>query len=173
MGCLCSRFPAAQAATFYVSPPGSDSNNGSTPATAFETVARGINQMTAIDTFKIAPGTYHEGPLYDLPSVTPQAPTVIEGTGTQAVDVVFDGDGVRNFAMAFLASSGFTLRNLSFRNSFVSARSRTGGTTAARSLRTPPPAISACSTAWPTTTIGVSVRASATSSTPIPQRRWS
>lgn len=113
---LCYFAGSAQAAIFYVSPSGSDSNDGTSLATAFQTVARGVNQMAASDTLRIAPGTYREGPIYDLPSGTPQAPTIIEGTGTQAGDVVFDGEGVRNFALAFLASSGFTVRNLSFRN---------------------------------------------------------
>ncbi len=50
----------AQSKTFYVSPTGSDLNNGLDVASAFMSVARGINAASAGDTIYLLPGTYRE-----------------------------------------------------------------------------------------------------------------
>lgn len=53
------------AATYYVSPAGSDSNNGSSAA-PFRTIAKGVNAAAAGDTILLADGTYgNEGKISD------------------------------------------------------------------------------------------------------------
>lgn len=50
----------AVAATWHVSPQGSDENDGTSPATAFATVQHGLDQMQSGDTLILAPGEYFE-----------------------------------------------------------------------------------------------------------------
>lgn len=50
----------AFAATYYVSPSGSDSNNGTSEASAFRTIQKGANVARAGDTVTVLPGTYNE-----------------------------------------------------------------------------------------------------------------
>ena len=56
---ICFMEQAAQAATYYVSISGSDSNNG-TEQQAFRTIAKGLSVMSAGDTLSIRGGTYAE-----------------------------------------------------------------------------------------------------------------
>ncbi len=51
---------AAHAATYYVSPNGRDSNNGTSEATAFKTIQKGADVARAGDTVMVLPGTYIE-----------------------------------------------------------------------------------------------------------------
>lgn len=59
----------AQAATYYVSKAGSDSNSG-TEGSPFLTVNRGVAQLSAGDTLYVKSGTYDEAFINNLPSGT-------------------------------------------------------------------------------------------------------
>lgn len=50
----------ALAATYYVKPTGSDSNNGTSSATAWKTIGKANSTMVAGDVVRIDPGTYSE-----------------------------------------------------------------------------------------------------------------
>lgn|GEM_PF-4698637 len=107
---------SAAAATWYVSPAGSNANAGTDPASAFQTLRHAVQQMAGGDTIKIAPGNYGEGPIYDIPSGAPGTPTIIEGTGATPGEVVFEGGGSRNFCLVPNATSHYVVRNLRFQN---------------------------------------------------------
>lgn len=61
--------------TYFVSKYGDDTNDGTSPESAFATISRGIEAMSAGDTLTIGPGEYHEN-LYS------------EGLGSADVDTV-------------------------------------------------------------------------------------
>jgi len=65
----------AQAATYYVSTTGNDSNPG-TQASAFRTLNRGVSALRAGDTLLVRGGTYAEGFLNNIPSGTSWTNTV-------------------------------------------------------------------------------------------------
>ena len=66
---------ASQAATYYVSPQGSDTAPCSAPAPC-QTINAGIQRLQGGDTLVIGSGTYHET-ILAIPSGTAGAPTVI------------------------------------------------------------------------------------------------
>ena len=68
---------AANAATFYVSPTGSDQNAGS-QALPFKTLGRGCQSLSAGDTLDVAAGTYAEALTDVIPAGADGAPVTIE-----------------------------------------------------------------------------------------------
>lgn len=62
---LTGMCPAALATEYFVSKAGSDEHDGTSLATAFRTVQRGVDALQPGDTLTIAPGEYHEGVYRD------------------------------------------------------------------------------------------------------------
>ncbi len=56
--------------TFYVSTTGSDANNGTTLATPFRTLTKGVSVLAPGNTLFVRAGTYDESLLYNIPSGT-------------------------------------------------------------------------------------------------------
>jgi hypothetical protein len=79
---------AQSGATFYVSPNGNDSNNGSYTS-PWLTIQHAANTVTAGATVIVEAGTYHESVLFAT-SGTSSAPIVFNGQGT----AIIDGTGV-------------------------------------------------------------------------------
>ena len=80
--------PSTTGKTYYVSPKGSDSNNGLSPATAFATAQKAANVAQAGDTVLFAAGLYR-GTLYVQNSGQPGKPITFgsDGSGPVIIDV--------------------------------------------------------------------------------------
>ncbi|MFN8643124.1 MAG: DUF1565 domain-containing protein [Candidatus Binatia bacterium] len=103
---------SSQPQTFYVSPSGSDRNNGLSPDRPFRTLGRAVDGLQPGDTVYVAPGTYTPPaaqpggkPPAEVVEIkglagTLDAPIAIiadpggEQTGAAPGDVVVDGEGV-------------------------------------------------------------------------------
>jgi len=73
----------SQGNVYYVGTNGIDSALGTTPSTAFATVAQALSVATSGDTVKIGPGTFEE----DFPLTVPQGVSVV-GTGIRSTKIV-------------------------------------------------------------------------------------
>ena len=71
-------FPDATNATYHVSPGGNDSNDGSSPALSFRTLAKGLSVANAGGKILLHDGNYFEGDLTASHSGTASAPIIIE-----------------------------------------------------------------------------------------------
>jgi hypothetical protein len=78
---LAAPLATASAATYYVSPSGSDSNNGTSPGSAWATIGKANSTLRAGDVCIIANGTYSNSPN---PSVDGTANARITYVGNQA-----------------------------------------------------------------------------------------
>jgi hypothetical protein len=103
--------------TFYVSPSGSNGNDGS-QADPFQTIQFAISQMTTGTTIEIMAGTYTEYLYIDGKQGTAAAPNVIKAFGSDIV--VIDGGGTSSSlgdALLFMSNTAhLTLENLNFQN---------------------------------------------------------
>lgn len=94
--------------TYYVATTGSNSNNGTSPATPFQTIQYAVNGATAGTRILVAPGTYREAVVVSA-SGTPTNPIVLEsqefattpGANPATIDNSYPGldvvDGVDNW----------------------------------------------------------------------------
>jgi len=94
----------AEAATYYISPTGSDSNSG-TQALPFRQIRKGISVAAAGDTLLIADGSYFGFDIRNK-SGTSASPITIRATGTNA-HVVPTTDRPDNRDTIFITSSNF------------------------------------------------------------------
>jgi len=118
--------PPPPPAGFYVSPTGSDSNNGSA-TTPFKTLAKALSAMEGSSTHT----TYLEGGTYNLTSTlnlgtADSGMTIESAPGSKAV---LDGGGSLSTLIQLSGASGVTLQGLTFQNT------STGSDSAAVTLR--------------------------------------
>lgn len=102
-----------QSATYYVSPSGNDNNNGTTPATAWRTIAK-VNQRTfaAGDRILFQAGAVFAGSLFfeSTDKGTTAAPIVIGSYGTGRATI----DGGTSDGILLYNTSGFEIRGVNF-----------------------------------------------------------
>ncbi|MCG2661592.1 MAG: right-handed parallel beta-helix repeat-containing protein, partial [Kiritimatiellae bacterium] len=113
----------AQAATYYVSPAGSDANNGTSWVLAKQTIQAGINVATSGDTILVADGTYM---LTNQISIS-RGVTVRSVNGAQAT--ILNGNGVTPCALLHpnAVLDGFIVTN-GYSSSFYGGIYAYGGT---------------------------------------------
>ncbi len=103
--------------TIYVSPSGSNGNDGS-QASPFQTIQFALSQMTTATTIEIMAGTYTEYLYLDGKVGTVTEPNVIKPFGNDAV--IIDGGGASagsGDALLFISNSAFlTIENITFKN---------------------------------------------------------
>ncbi len=105
---LCVTFVAPTlAATYYVSPDGSNSSDGLSWATAFATIQKGIDATSNGDIVEVNQGTYYESINFNGKNITvistdPNDWSVVEAT-------VINGNGATNTVLAHASLSGFTV----------------------------------------------------------------
>ena len=93
--------------TIYVSPSGSNGNDGS-QAAPFQTIQFALSQMTTATTIEIMAGTYTEYLYLDGKAGTATEPNVIKPFGNDAV--IVDGGGISassGDALLFISNSAF------------------------------------------------------------------
>ena len=94
VGLICVGIPIAQAATYYVSTTGSDTNSG-TISSPFRTISRGVNALGSGDTLYIRGGTYYEQKTITADhGGTQSAPTTLSGYPGETV--VISGNNYTN-----------------------------------------------------------------------------
>jgi hypothetical protein len=111
--------PAPTGSTYYVSPAGSDSSNGSSTA-PWLTIQHAANSVTAGDTVYVLAGTYHEsvtleasgsataGPISFISSPTGAA--IVDGTGVSCCGG--GANGLFNLnGQSYITINGFEIRN--------------------------------------------------------------
>ena len=102
---------AANATTYYVSPTGDDSKDGTSEETAFQSIATARGKMKANDTLILAAGTYL---LTEKQSSFPAGTTICGATGDPR-DVVLDGQ--KTYSGIFLSEgSGSVVSSLTVSN---------------------------------------------------------
>ena len=104
---------AANATTYYVSPNGDDSKDGTSEDTALLTPQKGISKAKAGDTVMLLPGTY---PLTDRLSIGTSDLTLTGSTGNPR-DVVLDGQAT-HVGMELASADGITVSSLTVSNAW-------------------------------------------------------
>ncbi len=112
---LISISSAAFATTYYIDPDGNDSNSGTSWATAFKTINKGIDTSANGDTIEVNEGTYYEnidfnGKAITLRSTDPNNWTIVEETiidGSNSTSVVKFGNSEGQTSVI----SGFTIQH--------------------------------------------------------------
>ncbi len=99
----------------YVSPNGSDTNDGLTSATPLQTLAKALCNAQAGQTVYLLPGTYNEsvilGNFGDAAS-----PITISGVLQDGIRPVIDGGQTKTFGIAISDSKNFVIENIQFQN---------------------------------------------------------
>lgn len=95
---------------YYVSPTGSDLNDGRTEASAFNTIRKGLTVAQPGDVINLTPGTY-VGDLSSVRSGTAEAPITIQGPATAIVKGV-KNTRLFNITHSYLTLDGFTMDGL-------------------------------------------------------------
>src|SRR5438132_12865028 len=109
-----SRTATAATANLYVSPQGTNQNNGSTASTPLATIQAALNLAKPGTTIHLAPGTYHENPTTKV-NGTASAPISIVGSETgftpgARYTTVLEGSGrILNINNSYYTVSGFTI----------------------------------------------------------------
>ena len=106
--------PTQQTADFYVSPQGSDGNNGTSPSSAFKTLKKALDVVHSGQVIEILAGTYHEEiELYRFGK--PDATIVIRGS-SEGTRPVFDGENSMKSFMYCHRCTHITIEHLTIRN---------------------------------------------------------
>jgi hypothetical protein len=117
-------YPASvKAANYYVSPSGSDSNSGTTTATAFRTIQKAANTAVAGDTVQVMAGTYYQkfspansgtSTAYITYMPYPGASVIIDGTGVPLSSSGYQEGLVQIVGKSYIRIQNFTIRNSSY-----------------------------------------------------------
>jgi Right handed beta helix region len=112
---------SAQAANYYVRPSGSNTNNGTSYATAFQTVQQALSTASGASTIYVEAGTYKERLQWTNSGAS--ATGVLTLTNYNGGDVYVDGDAggtnsAQNALLAIVSKSNLVVSNLSFRNNY-------------------------------------------------------
>lgn len=114
---------SAAKTTLYVTPSGSDSNNGQTVRTAYRTIQKAVNSVQRPGTvIVVSPGVYTEMVTFTSSTRKGNGPLPIwlvgdvngSATGLPAGEVVIDGDGKLAYGLLFNAGSHWCFGNLRF-----------------------------------------------------------
>lgn len=116
ISCLAS---ASWATTYYVSPSGSNGNNGTSSSTPYQTIQQALNTVRAGDTVNIMAGTYNAG-LVLMTSGTNGAPITVQSYNGASVTI----NSGNSRAVCLTNSSGsinyYTIKGLTFISNYSS-----------------------------------------------------
>lgn len=113
--CLGEEAQFVEGDVVYVSPDGDDRNQGSTPETAFLTLAQAMCNVRPGQTVRLMPGTYQESVILGAFG-SDVAPITIQGIPDGDRLPVLDGEGNRTMGLALVECTNVVVENVEFRN---------------------------------------------------------
>ena len=108
--------PASNGNTYYVSPNGSNSNNGSSSQAPFKTLPHAFSQLSAGDTLIVMDGTYTPGNEFELSCSGTSSAYITVKAQNKGKAVISCGSKPNNFALLSVSASFVMVDGLTFKD---------------------------------------------------------